>query len=107
MYRTSNTFHPALLSFGELLLTDFASMDFVLTNVMPMSVSSFMKEDKKNAKKLAKSLVKHLLVMDPHKYDMQDYIDWNAKVEGWCDNLKGLIAELEGLQMIVTTRHCG
>ena len=101
MYRRSNTFHLALLSFGELLLTNFASMDFVLTNIMSMSVSTFMKEDKVNATKLATSLTKHLLIMDPHKYAMQDYFDWNAKVEGWCDNLKGLIAELEGLQMIV------
>ena len=101
LYRTCITFRPTLLSLGELLSTNFATMDVVLTNTLPMSVSTFMKEDKVNATKLATSLTKHLLIMDPHKYAMQDYFDWNAKVEGWCDNLKGLIAELEGLQMIV------
>ena len=71
-----------------------------------MSVSSFMKEDMVRTTKLAVNLSEYLLQMDPHKYEMEEYIDWNAKVEGWCDNLKGLIAELEGVQVIVAKKRC-
>ena len=80
-------------------------MDLVLTNALPMSVSTFMKEDMVYTTKLAVSMAEDLLAMDPHNYEMEDYIDWNAKVDGWCDNLKALIAELQGLQVIVAKKR--
>ena len=80
-------------------------MDLVLTNALPMSVSTFMKEDMVYISKLSVSMVEDLLAMDPHDYEMEDYINWNAKVDGWCDNLKTLIAELQHLQVIVAKKR--
>jgi hypothetical protein len=70
-----------------------------------MSVSTFMKEDMVYITKLAVTLTEDLLSLDPHEYEMEDYIEWNEKVEGWCDNLKELIVELQGLQVIVAKKR--
>ena len=87
------------------LSDEVASMDSVLTNVLYISLSNFMKEDTVNTRNLVTSLTNRLLAMQPHEYDMEEYIQWNMKVEGWCDNLKGLVSELQSLQMIVAKQR--
>ena len=94
-----------VLSLGELLLTKFASMDIVLTNALPMSLSTFMKEDMVYTTKLAVTLSADLLSLDPHELPMDDYMEWTMKVEGWCNNLSALLTELQGLQVIVAKKR--
>ena len=57
------------------LSDEVASMDSVLTNVLYISLSNFMKEDTVNTRNLVTSLTNRLLAMQPHEYDMEEYIE--------------------------------
>ena len=84
---------------------NFTRMDFVLSNIMNMSVSTIMNEEMGNVVKLSETLTKYLMELDPHEHNLEEYIDWNTKVEGWCDNLKILMWELHEMQMTIAQKR--
>ena len=76
-------------------------MEFVLDNLLHVSVATFMKEDIVFAINTATSMSEQLITLDTHLWDMENYIEWNAKVDGYINNLKELIDELNSVQVIV------
>ena len=66
-----------------------------------MSVSKLMGYDRVYVGRLSVRLQRELLDMKVHGWEMEHYINWNAEVEGWCDNLMEIINQLKHVQILV------